>query len=156
MIAEAIPDVAGEIVGYRAWYVEARWQLRPPRLESLNGGADWGDGPWWPYDTWMLASCSRERDGVPHEHCGCGIHAARDRAHLCELGYNEDDAVVAIGEVALAGRVIPGDRGWRAEKARPLRFWLPHVHWPLVRRLREAYRVPVGVTNVLKEVDGWT
>jgi hypothetical protein len=57
--------------------------------------------------------------------------------------------VRAIGEVALVGKVIRGTQGWRAERARPLRLWVPYEHWRLVRKLAQTYRVPVGLTDTL-------
>jgi hypothetical protein len=152
-MSDQAPDVAGEIAGYRAWYLRARWQLDPPTLYSINGGRDWGEGQPWPHGAWMVADCRHADpdDDAPHErHRGCGIHAARDREHLVDLGYNEGDGLVVIGEVALSGKVIPGELGWRAQRARPLRLWLPYDRWQLVRRLSAAYRVPVGLTNPLK------
>jgi hypothetical protein len=153
-VSDRAPDVAGEIIGYRAWYLDARWQLDPPTLYSINGGRSDGDGQPWPHRDWMVAACGGRRtpdEVIPHESCfGCGIHAARDREHLVDLGYNDSDGLVVIGEVALSGKVIPGDLGWRAQRARPLRLWLPYDRWQLVRRLSEAYGVPVGLTNPLK------
>jgi len=79
-----------------------------------------------------------------------GVGPPRDRGHLVAQGYTEprdDDSVVALGEVGLVGKVLRHERGYRAEKARPLRLWLPYEHWPLANRLGVEYGVPVSVTN---------
>jgi hypothetical protein len=153
-VMSGAPDILGEIVGYRAWRIRTS-VLQPPLLESLNDPFPWA------WDDWTYAECD-EDEGVPHAcdpcrvgdaffHHHCGIHAARDRGHLSRLRYNESHGTVVIGEVGLAGDVIVGTQGWRAEKARPLRLWLPHDRWELVNPLRAAYRVPVHLTNVLRE-----
>lgn len=147
---ERIPDVAGEIVGYRAWRVRCR-VLAPVRLWSIFNQTEWKPG------RWTVARCNvRKREPIPHEHCGCGIYAARDRDHLVRQGYNDGDDrwTIAIGEVALAGDVIPGERGWRAEKGRPVRLWLAHQDWPLVKPLSIAYEIPVDLTNLLEVTHG--
>jgi hypothetical protein len=137
------PDVIGEVLGFRAWIVEVP-TLSPPRLGSL-----FTDLVWEPRG-WTVATCESGLEGVPHKKHYCGIYAARDRRHLVRLGYNDsEDEVVAIGEVALAGDIIPGERGWRGEKARPVRLWVAHVDWRLVRSLAAEYRIPVGLTNLL-------
>lgn len=139
------PDFVGEILGYRAWRVETP-VLRPPRLLSIFFDVEWEPAGW------TAATCEGSVDGVPHDPCACGIYAARDRSHLTGMGYNDDaDELIAIGEVALAGDVIPGERGWRAERGRPVRLWVAHQDWPLARPLSREYGVPVGLTNILSK-----
>lgn len=141
------PDIAGEVYGWRAWYVESRWPNREPRLVSLNGAR-------WPTDAWLVAECGGREGDLPHEYChGCGIHAAKDRSQLVGFGYTLEDGPMAIGVVGLAGRIIPGSMGWRAARGRPVRLWVPHTQWELVRPLREAYGVPVSMTNITRAED---
>lgn len=96
-----------------------------------------------------------------------GICAARDRQHLVSLhrfgssahpryveGGGEYEGIAAIGRVALAGLIVPGERGYRAERARVVSVLLPYAAWDLVEPLRRAYRVPVGLSNVLVNVKG--
>lgn len=147
MPRERAPDVAGEIAAFRAWKVEQFYGL-PPRLTSL-----FDPEPVWPHDAWMVATCGSCGDDVPGEKCSCGIYAARDRLHLVRQCYNRsenDGEIRVIGEVGLAGKVIVAERGWRAEKARVLRIFLPYEHWELARPLRDAYCVPVAVDNTLR------
>lgn len=70
------------------------------------------------------------------------------------LGYGREswrgDSVatpIFIGEVALAGKVIPGTQGWRAERGRIARLYVPFHHWRFVEALEELYRVEVVLDN---------
>lgn len=161
-INPAIPDIIGEITAFRAWRIveSIRYGVH---LESVVA---YGGGERWPRDDWMRAHCAghygwcqlltteaqrRGRQRVPGVGCTCGIYAARDRAHLHhQWQYNRWDGVV-IGEVGLAGRVIPGTLAYRAEKGRVLRLWVPHAGWKLVSKLEATYNIPVELTNVLTE-----
>jgi hypothetical protein len=136
-----LPVVPGEVEAWRAWVVLTAG-YREPRLRSLYFDTVW------PTDAWLLAEGDH------------GICAARDREHLVSMHrwgdrgaprYVTAAEVTAIGRVGLAGVVIPGERGYRAERARPLSLLLPYAHWELVESLRRAYRVPVGLSNVLIE-----
>jgi hypothetical protein len=131
------PDLIEEIVAFRGWYLEIGWR----RVELVSFGRDFV----WPTDTWAVAECDGCTD-LPGEACTCGIYAARDRAHLHRIGYMGEVAH-AVGEVGLAGKVIPGTLGWRAAKARVRRLWLPHALWEHARPLAAAYGVPVTLTN---------
>jgi hypothetical protein len=149
--------VAGEVVGWRAWGVVTTGR-REPALRSLFQGGK----PVWPTRDWLRATCEFGHcPASPGEHCYCGLYAARDRRQLTGLHQFGDPTqirytqaggpITVIGQVALAGLVYPGDRGWRAARARPLRLLVPYEHWDLVDPLSRAYRVPVGLTNVLIE-----
>jgi hypothetical protein len=69
------------------------------------------------------------------------------------MGYNEyldpDDPTI-LGEVALAGKVIVGTKGYRASRARPRRLYVPHSKWRLAKPLQDAYCVPVDRANPFK------
>lgn len=143
-----VPDVVGEIVGWRAWKIIG--SEREPRLFSVTNSTLWVPGEW------IEAVCSRGHtsEQIPHEGCACGIYAARTREHLLEMSYNRygDDDTVVIGEVGFAGKVIPGTQGWRAQKARPLRLFVPYERWRFVERLAGDYGVPVELSNTFKAV----
>lgn len=148
--------VPGEIIAYRSWILDGT--LRRPRLLSLNEKA------LWPANDWIVAACRwNHEDGIPGENCSCGIHAARTRGHLMDMNYHDwgrgyGDPELVVGEVALAGKVIPGDQGWLAERARPYRLWVPHLRWRWANSLQRAYRVPAGVINPQTEEEprAWT
>ena len=149
----AVPDVAGEIIGWRAWQVAADYTaVGEPGvvLVSVTRTVCWHPREW------LQAHCDNlpiGRHRAPAESCMCGIYAVSTRERLLLSGYNvgrDPRAVVALGEVALAGKVIPGTRGWRAEKARPVRLFVPHEHWRLAARLEELYEIPVELANTYR------
>jgi hypothetical protein len=141
------PDLVQEIVGYRAWGVTHVGRIA--RLTSVIQPESI-----WPTNRMLLAKCPSNPDAdeghpVPNERCSCGIYAAIDRDHLLELGYGQyqDPSDVRVfGEVALSGKVILAEKGYRAAKARVNRLYVPHTAWRLVRAL-EAYQVPIGLGN---------
>lgn len=139
------PDLLGEIVAYRGWRLHLGWNTAELRSTV-------GDFPW-PGDDWTYAECGywrrKECKEIPGP-CGCGIHAAKDTATLYSRGYMADSdysGPVVYGEIGLAGLVIPGTRGWRAEKARVRALWLPHSLWEAHDKLAAAYNVPVTLVN---------
>ncbi len=160
------PDRISEVVAFRAWYVRTSY-LGPPVLWSPVNSTSW------PHRDWLRARCNRgvghggvgstrcQRTGreIPGDGCSCGIYAAVDRLELArQWHYNEREGVV-IGEVGLAGKVIPGEFAWQAEKARVLHLWVPHTDWQLAEPLSRAYRVPVDLTNLLavrRGDENWT
>jgi len=147
------PDIAGEIIGFRSWIVEEANTSGPVRLTSLTTSTRWPTGEW------LRATCDRcPLELVPNPDCTCGVYAARHSPHLHRLGYHQEETwfsgyrgAIVVGEVAMAGRVIEGTQGWRAEKARPFRLWVPHAQWRLVSRLERAYDVPVALANIYEE-----
>lgn len=145
-----VPDVVGEIIGWRAWGIArigSSTRLVSVVQRELNA---------WPVDRYMVARCdarSSEDDhgAIPGVGCTCGIYAARDRAHLGEMGYAQFGSVSetetrVMGEVALSGLVIPGERGWRAARARVLKIFVPYSAWRLAPKLAD-YEVPVALSN---------
>lgn len=141
-----VPDVIGEVIAFRAWIASYDDELDLPVLLSLNGEE-------WPPHDWMVAECSRrcEPEELPGVRCSCGIYAATDPKHLAKLRYNREKNAV-VGEVALAGRIIPGTRGWRAARARIVRLWVPYDKWELANDLVQEYRVPVHLANTLRAI----
>lgn len=129
--------VPAELRGYRMW------RLRGRELVATNSF----NGPW---DVEMTAVCRRlsfaaassepvtEHD-APHDGCGCGIYGwyrpDSTRLHRGDV----------FGVVAASGRVLLGDHGFRAERARILGividverepYLLPVAeHWLLERRV---------------------
>ncbi len=145
----AAPDYLAPVVGWRTWCVddsgaEARLRsvVRPgewPVGEAMTAGCSWG-------------SISHQPPGIG---CRCGIHAARDAAEAAfhaELPSRAHEPV-AVGLVALWGRVVEGDAGWRAASAYPSVLYVParsagerersaRIAWDLT-----AYGVPAGVLD---------
>lgn len=155
MPEDRVPDVIGEIIGWRAWRVIG---ARPEQLPML-ASATFQHTIWHP-GYWTLATCgdrhecARSKDGgVPGERCSCGMYAAKNRSQLVGLGYGREDGrhPRIVGQVAMAGKVIPGQQGWRAEKARVARLFVPFQNWKLVDALERLYGVEVLLDNPLKE-----
>lgn len=142
----SIPDFVGEVVGWRAWTV-VEPSTRHPRLRSANAANTVGiENAIWPTNRWFYATCpgGHTIDEIPHAGCMCGLYAAADLDHLFEYGYAQfsADGVTAIGEVGFAGRIIEGGQGWKAQKGRVIRLYLPLSQGKLGRKLAEAYNVP--------------
>lgn len=145
-----VPDVPGVIVGWRTWFV-----MRTKggmRLESRAG--------WVPGEP-LRAECHRAHvfigrawHDAPARGCLCGIHAVSDPATLIGApGAARRDLLrcgaAVAGQVALWGRVIEHERGWRAEHGKPLSI-VPLVDWTddgetdAIREVRERYDLPLA------------
>lgn len=116
--------VAGPIVAYRVWgfslglgtlYPTASkdfWPYLPEKaICSIGSGVCQGFG-----------EGEGKSSGVPRAGCTCGWHAARDMDYLHENFQGVGEQV--MGEVALWGKVISHEKGYRAQYAHPLRIWL--------------------------------
>jgi hypothetical protein len=155
-MSAVVPDLIGEVVGWRAWSLVGDTDF--VRLESVTQNArhKGADGIW-PTNRWFVGRClvnhvhNEPGAGIPVERCSCGVYAAKSLAQLARLSYASygDIADKAIGEVAFAGKVIEGSQGWRAERARIKRLWLPHRLWRFVEPLQNAYGVEVGFARLL-------
>jgi len=142
-----IPDVVGEVSGWRAW--KRVGSILVPRLMSVTAtsfSVEHSDAIW-PTNRWYRAQCPHGHTDVPTEGCKCGIYAARDRDQLIALKYGNytKESSRVIGEVAFAGKVIPGSQGFRAERARIKRLFVPYEDWRWADPLARAYNVPVEV-----------
>lgn len=142
-----IPDIAGEIIAWRAWKVKKNEKTGEVYLHSSTKNTRWPTGGW------IHAICNKNhgKSGIPGEKCTCGIYAAKTREQLMGMSYNayNDSTTTVIGEVGLAGKVIPGTQGWRAEKGRPVRIFVPYERWEMLVALREVYKTvefELGVT----------
>jgi hypothetical protein len=143
------PDYAAPVSGWRTWLIDASGA--EARLRSVVRAAPW------PVGEPTVAECP----GVTFAHrppgptCRCGIHAARaveEAAFHAELPSRARQPL-AIGLVALWGRVVEGEAGWRAEAAYPQSLHLP-LRRPDDRELLEAiawdltaYGVPVALLD---------
>lgn len=136
-----VADPITPVVGWRAW------RVTPAGLASVNH-------PWlWVPKETSTAQClingARAMlllkygapDQVPHsaplEGCTCGFYTARERWRLS--GYPLD----VIGRVAMWGKVIEYDGGWRAEKAYPQAFFVTPEKREELRPVLERYGVPI-------------
>ena len=110
----------GAVVGWRAWRVaETRAGLR---LRSGVYDDEWQPG------AELAARCLVGGHGVPWVSCSCGIHAARKPGEAARYLVGRDDSDIVhrvVGLVALTGRVVEHERGWRGERGLPVRLWVP-------------------------------
>lgn len=85
---------------------------------------------------WNLVQHNEGHDS-PEKGCTCGIYAATEIAG-CPSGQ-------VFGKVKMWGKIVPGEKGWRAQYAYPSELWAPKKladHPALL-----AYGVPVHVTE---------
>lgn len=118
-----IPDYVSPIVAYRTW------QWDNVVLRSLNRE------PWFPGQP-LAASCRASQPGQhqpPFLGCSCGVYAAKNFAHLRNIGYADFGI---HGETYLWGTVVEHRLGYRAEFAYPKTLVLPWETIPF--KLAEA------------------
>jgi hypothetical protein len=164
--AELIPDGIEPIVGWRYWGCDT--------LNSPGGEACWLTSitrfSTWPARKPTRARCSYAAlheaggSGIPHASCSCGVYAVSDldmlkevadptEGTLDQVGHAGGDRAVVVGTVAIWGRIVPGEWGWRGEQAYPRELWVVgetvRMDDPskLAARLQAAYQVPVGVCD---------
>jgi hypothetical protein len=143
-----VPDAIEPVIGWRAWIYWPRFVPGKPEVMSLTNY----EVVWRPGEP-MVARCPsgwHEPPGPglwyaddPKDRCSCGVHAlASPQDGRWPFGdrelYRCPDSVGLIGRVALWGRVIEGEYGWRAQYAYPREF---------VVLERESWRPPYGGVN---------
>ena len=102
-----IPDRITPITGWRAWAV------KEGALLSLN------DGIRWPVGEEALARCKQQwSHDSPIAACTCGVYAHKRRPFV----YPNPGFV--LGTVALWGRVIEHENGYRSARAYPEKLWV--------------------------------
>lgn len=162
-----VPDIVGDVLGWRAWYLTwlapsggrhriaagdaasfewpDGWEIR---LESQSYGGARANSLWIPGE-WNVAQCAGGNPHVaPDESCRCGFYAARTREHLLTMSYHHykpGERPVAMGQVQMAGKVIPASNGFRAMKVRPRCILVPYEFWQYVKPLDAAYGAHVSV-----------
>ena len=100
---------------WRCWTLRGSRDGSRVRLTPIAG-----DGRPWPAGRASSATCARHRThAVPHPTCTCGLYAVYDPDQLRQ---SRDPAV--LGTVALWGRIVEHERGFRAELAYPQRLRL--------------------------------
>ncbi len=97
------------VVGWRYW------QVRAGRLRSVTQRhVEWKPG------RVLVARCTGAGHLAPDAGCECGIYGARDLESLRQHGLCLPAEALAVGRVALWGRVVDDVSGWRAEFGRPV------------------------------------
>jgi hypothetical protein len=109
-----IPDYMGRMAGVRSWKIA-------PTLWAKMGGYLWSAvnlGPW-PDGEENVAVCETGHP-TPAKGCSCGLYAFYDTS--CGLPYSlrHTPTDTISGVIGVAGRIIPGDLAFRAERAKVL------------------------------------
>jgi hypothetical protein len=140
-LAELEP-VASAYVGFRHWHVSGG-RLYSVGRHPLDGvDCPSGAGPFerieWPAAGLTALPC---RDGPsPALGCSCGIYATstlRDPGAAWRSGPHYEHHM--IGAVALWGRVVEHEHGYRAQHARPVAL----LDGPGAQEVADAYAIPV-------------
>jgi hypothetical protein len=120
-----VPDCVEAVVGWRSW-VATRDGDAVRLCSPLYGTV-------WPVGREAVAACSQPAlpgHLAPSERCNCGIYAGgsvADATRLDPPGTIGASPVPqrVIGRVALWGKVVECDGGWRAERGYPTHIYVP-------------------------------
>ena len=154
------PDYADPLIGWRTWAAVEEGDglmLRSTVYPSR-----------WPTGQPLVAACAhRARFGVvgrvvpieaheaPGEGCTCGIYAARSLElalrYLGRFRLLRGDKAALIGQVALWGRVIEYEHGWRGALAYPRRLYLLRPRPS--RRGRDAHELALALAGYAVPVE---
>ena len=140
-----IPDGIEPIVGWRYWQSDGQWLCSLHRFKT------------WPAGQALRAGCpypDTHGGPSPDQACGCGLYAALDLPTLRQATNADLESPLVVGEVALWGRVIPAELGYRAQFGYPRRLWVVRESIPVLdgldevpARLARRYRVPVELCD---------
>jgi hypothetical protein len=126
------------MVGWRVW------RLADPRLREGALMSTFMTSIW-PAGAAMKACCGSDTAGLRH-----GIHAFADRGQAEEYFDDQSRGKTTphvLGKVALWGRVVIHERGYRAQFAYPQTLLVPRCYAnprsDIVRDLRRAYGIEV-------------
>jgi hypothetical protein len=153
--AITVPDAIEPAMGWRTWIVEetvAGWRLRSVIYPAT----------WRPCER-LAADCRRSNVKPVESHfppalaCNCGVHAGRTPAELrsyCVSGQRwpgscETALPRPIGVVALWGRVVEHEKGFRGTYAYPRRLYVPAgARCEEIALALTDYGVPVALLDV--------
>jgi hypothetical protein len=103
------------VVAMRAWWLGWRPNAAAPVLLPVVAGG----GPWPALRPARAVCRRRRRHEVPGIECLCGLHATTDEARL-----RRTRSPGVVGTVAMWGRIVQHERGYRAEMGYPQRLRL--------------------------------
>jgi hypothetical protein len=123
------------------------------RIATLNGQVFIRSlkGAVWVPNEAFRAQCDPDAHAVPNPGCSCGVYAVRRRDDLANV-LNQPPRSFVVGLVALWGKMLEYEFGYRAEMAYPAGL----IRWPDLdaaqsesfQRCTRLYRVPViGTTE---------
>ena len=152
------PDAIEPVVGWRAWIAQPSHADRPCDSWALHSVA-YAMG--WLAGEPLRAQCRLPRGAcrdIPGPRCHCGIYAVHDAVAAYNYIRNPRRVIsgtfsgvpIVLGEVALWGRVVVGQLGWRGEFGYPRRLFVLAGSGPddvAVAKQLGDYRVPVSVMS---------
>jgi hypothetical protein len=115
-------------IGFRTWRVYGTDRLLSPVSRDHRMRDHWMPGES------FAAYCEALGDGCPHCDCVCGVYAFRDLRHL-----PSPQPLHVTGAVALWGRIVEHELGFRAEHARPVALCEGYY----AQQIADAYDLPV-------------
>jgi hypothetical protein len=142
-----VPDSFTPVRGYRTW------ALGLGRLWSSHGPEKVA----WPTSDPLRAACLKHgypsffnprlpEHGAPDRDCTCGIHAVYAPWDLATAQAQRPWSLI-FGRVEGWGRVAVGEKGFRAEMARPLELffesWWDEPMWRAATRVARTYGIPL-------------
>jgi hypothetical protein len=146
-----IPDGIEPIEAYRTWGYVIRLEQGIAELRSLNSGDPWHAG-------WNVAMCwpppaGRPQDSAhaaPLEGCTCGFYATKKPVAIDPtVGFRSTPGTgLIMGKVALSGKVIEHERGYRAEKARVVELYALPGRETVAELLANRYDATVSVQEI--------
>jgi hypothetical protein len=173
-----VPDKIAPEIGWRVWLVVAHEPARLALHSVVQAKVEWPvrrelraecRRAAVPEATLraLTGSVAAASHRAPNESCaaggghGCGIYAARSPEGCSEyLKGSYSPSLVCgaqvvhrvLGSVALWGKVVAGERGWRAECAYPVEIWLPRTMHIASGRDTGAFRPPVLPRELIAEL----
>jgi hypothetical protein len=158
MVDGRAPDGIEPVVGWRAWTARRSEADHPDATWGLHSVAYVAE---WPVGAPLRARCRLPRNAcrdIPGQRCRCGIYAVNGPVEAYRYMRNPRRVIsgtfsgvpIVLGEVALWGRIVVGELGWRGEFGYPRRLFLLAGSSPddgIVAQRLEDYRVPVTITS---------
>ncbi|MDX1608434.1 MAG: hypothetical protein R3251_04450 [Candidatus Spechtbacterales bacterium] len=141
---ESAPDSFKPLVGYRVWRLYNPFPVL--YAGALRNSIAWTTGT-------TEAMCINEKaHKAPAEDCDCGIYALVDMWSIMSRykpSYHitsEDTTYKILGSVVLWGKIVPGDKGYKAQKAAVAALYVPKNMEEIPAAIEEAaqiYGVPI-------------
>lgn len=145
-----IPDSTEPIIAYRAWGLNSG-RLAPA---SFSPAAEWEPrkSPRAKCGGKFYISISETRCKAPDRDCHCGYHGFKTVADLRQVIHNP-----VLGRVALWGRVIEHEGGYRAEYAYPqVLYTHPALDGDYIKTLADLYGIETAPApaEIERHLDG--
>ena len=140
------------ITGWRAWSIEKyarRGDVTEDRLRALGVAHTWE-----PYEARPSICITKGYHESPWPDCMCGYWAFKDRDHVVDALYNNygGEKGKVIGQIALWGRVLECEHGYRGEYGYPLTLQFIDVTDQVAQDVANRYGVPYSLATTTPRV----